>query len=94
MKSITYIAPHKTALTVAVVVAIASLVMMIPMILMFALIPVEAEGQGMASVFSVMMIVMPWMQVVFAYLIVAVMAWLYNLVARRTGGISYESSQQ
>ncbi|HBX37346.1 MAG TPA: hypothetical protein DEG76_08720 [Pseudohongiella sp.] len=95
MKSITYIAPHKTALTVAAVVALVSLLTMAPFMLMFSLIPVGMEGQATNMVLpTTMMIMMPLMYFVLSYIMTVVAAWLYNIIAKRTGGITYESSEK
>lgn len=95
MKSFTYFAPHKTALTVSVVVAIGSLIFVIPMAFLFSLIPATGpNGEDVDVAFPVgMMLVMPILYFVMGYLSTAFFAWLYNKVAKHTGGITFEISE-
>ena len=70
IKNITYFAPHKTALTVSLVVALSSLLMIIPMAISFSFMP-SADPQGNPvdkSPFLFMVIGMPFLYFIFGYL--------------------------
>ena len=89
MKSITYFAPHKTALTVSVLFAIASLIFIIPMAILLSLVTPEGAGLPIG-----MMLAMPIIYFVMGYLSTALMAWIYNKVAKYTGGITVIFAEQ
>lgn len=92
MKRFTYFAPHKTALTCATLFAVGSLFFLLPMALMFAVVP-GTYGQPSHMMLPLgMILVMPFFYFIFGYLSTAFFAWLYNLVAKYTGGISFEIS--
>ena len=93
IKHITYIAPHKTALTVSIIFAAISLLMIVPMVLSIAFVPAtDAQGNPVDSTpFIGMLIFMPIIYFIFGYLFTGFAAWLYNKVAAFTGGITYES---
>lgn len=95
IKSITYIAPHKTALTVSLVFALSSLLFVIPMMLMFSFMPMnDQNGNPVDSTFPVgIMLAMPVFYFIFGYIFTGFAAWLYNKVARFTGGIKYEAAE-
>jgi hypothetical protein len=88
MKSITYFAPHKTALTFAVLFAIMSLIFIIPMAILLSLVTPEGAGLPIG-----MMLAMPIIYFVMGYLSTALMAWIYNKVANYTGGITFKISE-
>jgi hypothetical protein len=93
IKHITYIAPHKTALTVSIIFAAISLLMIVPMVLSFVFMPAtDAQGNPVDSTPLLgMIIIMPVIYFIFSYLFTAFAAWLYNKIAAFTGGITYES---
>jgi hypothetical protein len=95
MKNITYVAPHKTALTVSLVFALSSLLFIIPMMIMFSFMPMhDQNGNPVDSNFPIgFMIAMPIFYFIFGYLFTGLAAWLYNQVAKFTGGIKYEASE-
>lgn len=92
-KSITYIAPHKSALTVALVFSIISLLFVVPMIIMFSFMPAtDQDGNPIDSNFPFyIMIFLPVMYFVMGYLFTGFASFIYNKVAKFTGGITYES---
>ncbi|MEX1198900.1 MAG: DUF3566 domain-containing protein [Pseudohongiellaceae bacterium] len=97
MQSITRIAPHRTALTVALVIASLTLIAAILMLLAFGLAPGPAgrAGMPMPMGFPVgMAVLMPLFQFVIGYLVTALLAWVYNGVARLTGGITVELTER
>lgn len=94
MKSITYVAPHKTALTIAIVFALSSLLFIIPM-MMFSFMPAtDHNGNTINSgVPVVMMMIMPVFYFIFGYLFTGLSALIYNKVARFTGGVKVEITE-
>jgi len=95
IKSITYIAPHKTALTLSLVFAISSLLFVIPMILMFSFMPATDQfGNPIDTRFPfIMVILIPVFYFVFGYLFTGFSAWVYNKIAKFTGGIKVETTE-
>jgi uncharacterized membrane protein len=91
MYNITRIAPHQTALTSALVVTVLTVIAFMPMIL-FTGFGMRPEGMGMGFPLG-MMLFMPLVQFITAYIAVAIGALLYNLVARYTGGFRIELSR-
>ncbi|MGQ8366682.1 hypothetical protein [Glaciecola sp. 1036] len=79
-KTIIAFSPHKTALTVASVLAVLSLIFLIPSFLFLA-----SVGQG-ASI-GAMLFLGPILYFVFGYISTALGAIIYNKVAKNTGGI-------
>jgi hypothetical protein len=79
---------HQNAKVFAVMMAIASLVFVIPFFL-FA----RAVGPKPAAFPSgVFILVLPLMYLVVGYVSVAIGCWVYNLLAKLTGGIEFESA--
>ena len=95
IKSITYIAPHKTALTAALVLAISSLIFIIPMMIMVGFMPsVDNAGNPIPKQFpGIMMLAMPFFYFIFGYIFTGLSAFIYNKVAKFTGGIQIETSE-
>lgn len=88
-KSIISFAPHKTALTISVLFAISSLVFVIPAMIMFSFIP-NTDANGNAIQMGppmIMFVLMPIFYLIFGYISTLIGAWLYNKVAKFTGGI-------
>ena len=95
IKSITYFAPHKTALTISLVFAISSLLFVIPMMLMFSFMPItDQHGNPIDVSFPIgFFIFMPIFYFIFCYIFTAIGAWIYNKVSKFTGGIMLETSE-
>lgn len=93
MKRFTYFAPHKTALTCSIVLAIGSVIFVVPMAVMFTFIPAtDHNGHSVDMAFPIgMVLAMPVFYFVFGYLSTAFFAWCYNKISRFTGGITYET---
>lgn len=91
-KRIVAFSPHKTALTVACVFALCSLLFLVPMALMFSFLP-STDQHGNAINMGVpigMLLVMPIFYFIFGYLGTAFSAWVYNRIAKWTGGIKFQ----
>jgi hypothetical protein len=76
---------HQNAKVFAVLMALSSLVMVIP----FMLIVSMSAPEGAFPLF--MLFVFPLKYLVFGYVMVAIGCWLYNWIAKRMGGLEYES---
>ncbi|MCK4587280.1 MAG: hypothetical protein KAU29_08055 [Gammaproteobacteria bacterium] len=95
IKNIAYIAPHKTALTAALVMAISSLIFIIPMMIMMSFAPtVDQDGNTIPKIFpAAMVLIMPIFYFIFGYIFTGFSAWVYNKVAKFTGGIRIGTSE-
>jgi len=95
IKRITYFAPHKTALTVASVWALGSLLFIVPMAILMNFVPsVDDAGNAVPKpIPGLMLLLMPLLYFIFGYIGTAFSAWVYNKVARLTGGIQLEISE-
>ena len=94
-KSIISFAPHKTALTISILFAVSSLIFVIPMAILFSLIP-SNEITGSQDSFGPSIgffIAMPIFYLIFGYISTAIGALLYNFVAKFTGGIKINVSE-
>lgn len=80
------LSPHQNAKVSAVMMAILSLVILLPMGLFMAMFGREGLGVGIG-----MMIVAPLMYLVFGYIFTALACALYNFVSGLVGGIEYEA---
>lgn len=95
MKRVTYIAPHKTALTCSLVLAIGSLVILVPMAVIFSFTPLtDAQGHSFHAAFpTINFLIFPIIYLVFGYIFTAIFAFIYNRIAKLTGGIIYAASE-
>lgn len=95
MKTIKKFSPHKTALTFACVMAVSSLIFLIPMSLVFLNAPMtDANGNPVSGAMPFgMMIAMPFLYLVMGYIMTIIGAWIYNWVAGFTGGIQFELTE-
>ncbi|RUO19134.1 hypothetical protein [Aliidiomarina haloalkalitolerans] len=93
-KSIKSFSLHKTALTVAVTMAALSLVLVIPMAMIFTLAAIfdSSPGNGMSLLAPSlgMIFAMPILYLIMGYIMTIVFAAIYNVVAKYTGGITFE----
>ncbi|HBY38982.1 MAG TPA: hypothetical protein DEH24_06180 [Alteromonas sp.] len=86
--SVKRLSPHSFALHTALVFAIIALLFILPMTLfMNAMTPNMPDGSMPAAMFGVMTFVMPVMYFVFTYIFGFLGALIYNLIAKKTGGI-------
>jgi len=97
MKRIISFSPHKTALTIAIVFAVISLIFVIPMFIGFSFIPagVDANGNPMNSGPPLgFMLGMPFMYFIMSYIFTVIGCWFYNRIAKYTGGIEVEFADE
>lgn len=92
MKTITKFYPHRTALTLSILMAASSLLFVIPMFIVMSFIPAtDMNGNPVNAGFPLgFVIAMPFFYLILGYIMTLVGAWLYNLVAKLTGGIKFE----
>ncbi|MBT8114022.1 MAG: DUF3566 domain-containing protein [Arenicella sp.] len=95
MNAITRFSPHKTALTFACVMALSSLILLIPMSLDFLAAPMtDANGNPVDASWPLgLMLAMPFLYLIIGYIMTIIGAWIYNFVARFTGGIQFQLSE-
>ncbi len=95
LKRITYIAPHKTAITMSIVFGVVSLLFVIPMAFTYSFMPMQDQGGNPVDTpFPFFMIlVMPIFYFLASYIVIGLSAWLYNKVVKFTGGIAYEAAE-
>lgn len=89
-KQIKRLSPHQNGKVFGILMALSSLVFVIPFGFAFSFMPM-GEGQGGPGVFFV--IAFPFMYLVMGYLMVAVGCLIYNFAYKYIGGIEYESSE-
>lgn len=85
--------PHQNAKVAAVLMALGSLVLVIPMFLVTLLFPM-APHNGPAGPSPFMILLFPVLYLVMGYIMVAIGCVLYNFVCKYTGGIEYEIGDQ
>jgi hypothetical protein len=78
--------PHQNGKVFAVMMAVSSLVFVVPLMLIAT--ATAPAGQGFPLF---LVLVFPVMYLVFGYLFVAAGCWIYNFLVRYTGGIEFES---
>ena len=95
MRSITKLSAHKTALTFACVMALSSLIFIIPMSLVFLNAPMyDGHGNRINGAIPVgFMLAMPFLYLILGYIMTVIGAWIYNFVSKFTGGIRFELSE-
>jgi len=81
---------HRTSVTAATVFALSTLLFLIPMWIMTMLASGTVEGSDMPAGFMAMMFVMPLFYWIFGYLGTATSCWIYNRIAKKSGGITFD----
>jgi hypothetical protein len=87
------LSPHQNAKVFAVLMAIGSLVFVVPMFVAFQFIPpgVDAQGNPVNPPSTAFVLLFPFIYLVLGYLMVAAGCWLYNVMVRFLGGFEYET---
>ncbi len=85
VKQIERFSPHQNAKVMAILMAIGSLVFLLPFMLFASMAAPRGAGFSMS-----MMLLLPVFYLVIGYLGVAAGCWLYNTMFRYIGGIEYE----
>ena len=96
MKSISKFSIHQTALTFACVMAISSLIFLLPMSLVFLNAPmVDASGNPVSAGMPFgFMLLMPFLYLILGYIMTAIGTGIYNWIAKYTGGIQFELTEK
>jgi hypothetical protein len=84
---------HQTAKVFAILMAVSSLLFIIPFSLMGMLVPtsIDAEGNAVGTgAFNAIFLIMPVFQGVFGYIMMRFGMWVYNKLTPRIGGIEFE----
>lgn len=79
----------QTSLISAIIFFFLSLILVVPMILIMGIAGVFSDNMGFAFG-GLLMIFMPIMYAIMAFLMTALWCWMYNVVAKRLGGIEIE----
>ena len=87
------LSPHQNGKVFAILMAISSLFIMVPMMLSFAL---ARTGAGMAGrpvphLPMALLFVIPVIYFIMGYIMTAGACWFYNFMFKYSGGIEYES---
>lgn len=78
--------PHQNAKVFAVLMAVSSLVFVVPFTLLAS--AFAPKGSGFPAF---IVLLFPVIYLVFGYISVAIGCWVYNLLAKFTGGIEFEA---
>lgn len=89
-KQIKRLSPHQNGKVFGILMALSSLVFVIPFALALSFMPM-GEGQGGPGV--LFLIGAPIMYLVFGYVMAAVGCLIYNFAYKYIGGIEYETSE-
>lgn len=84
-KQIERLSPHQNGKVLAVLMAVSSIFLFLPFILIVGLATPKGMGPGIG-----MLIAMPIFYFIFTYLWVALTCWIYNHMFKHVGGIEYE----
>jgi len=88
--------PHQNAKVFAVLMAIGSLVFVVPMFVAFQFMPsgVDAHGNPVNPPSAAFALLFPFIYLVMGYVMVVVGCWMYNVMVRFLGGFEYETRDQ
>lgn len=93
-RQIKRMSPHQNGKVFGVLMALSSLVFVIPMVLAFSLMPTPVDQQGQPAGPPVFIFILfPVLYLVMGYIMVAVGCALYNFTFKYIGGIEYEVSE-
>ena len=87
------LSPHQNGKVFAVLMALSSLLFVVPMAIAFSFIPagVDAHGNPIAQPPVTMLLLFPIFYLVMGYIMVAMGCVFYNFMFKYIGGIEYES---
>ncbi|WP_258807869.1 hypothetical protein [Pseudidiomarina sp. CB1] len=98
MKRLSYIAPHKAGVVCGMVAAGVSVVILFPLSILMAVISVIGDVDSDVAItfgFSLFSITLaPLFYGFTTYIFALIAAWMYNLVAQKTGGIAYRTQKE
>lgn len=93
---ISRLSPHQNAKVFGVLMALGSLLFVVPMALMFSFIPpgVDSHGNPITPPPAAIFLIFPIAYLVLGYIMTAVGCALYNFMFKYIGGIEYELRDQ
>jgi len=89
-KQIKRLSPHQNGKVFGVLMAVATLPMFIPMLLMMSFAMPNESSTNFPSGFLIMF---PFMYLIFGYISVVIMCFFYNFLQKFIGGFEYEASE-
>ena len=86
------LSPHQNAKVFAVLMAIVSLLFVVPMFIAFQFMPtgVDASGNPVEPASALFPLLFPFLYLVMGYVMVIAGCWLYNVMFKVLGGFEYE----
>ena len=87
-QQIARLSPHQNAKVAAVVWAVISLIIVVPLALIPLLVSPQAHGSPFAGYFF---LIMPVVYLVFGYIFTVFACWIYNFLVQYIGGFEYEA---
>jgi hypothetical protein len=88
-QQIARLSPHQNGKVFAVLMAVTSLIFLLPFVLLFSSFAPAREGPPM-----LMILLLPLFYLVFGYISVAIGCAIYNLIYKLVGGIEFESKTE
>ena len=85
-KRINRLSPHQNGKVFGILIALGTLPMLIPIILMMSILPGNE-----ANFSAVMFVVLPIFYLIFGYISVALICLIYNFLQKFIGGFEYET---
>ena len=88
------LSPHQNGKVFAILMALSSFMFVVPMALVFSLIPAgtDAHGNPVAQPSVFMLLLFPVLYLVMGYVMIALGSVIYNFMFKYVGGIEYEST--
>ena len=85
--------PHQNAKVFSVLMALGSLLFVVPMFIAFSFMPtgVDARGNPVEPPPAFLAFLFPFVYLIMGYIMVAVGCWFYNFMAKYLGGFEYEA---
>lgn len=93
---ISRLSPHQNAKVFGILLALSSLLFLMPMALMISFMPsgMDAHGNPINPFSTVFFLILPFAYFVMGYIMVAVGCTFYNFMYKYIGGFEYESDEQ
>jgi hypothetical protein len=97
-RRLTNVSPLKLGITLGVIYGILSLIIVVPLFLIISLVgaatAAKGGGQALPALFSgVFIIFLPIIYAVLGFIAGVIMAFVYNLVAKWTGGVEFTTEE-
>ncbi|HTQ50347.1 MAG TPA: DUF3566 domain-containing protein [Candidatus Acidoferrales bacterium] len=92
------VSPLKLGITLGVIYGVLSLIVAVPLFLVFSLIGAASATKGGGPAFpalfsGVFIIFLPFVYAVIGFIAGVIMAFIYNLVAKWTGGVEFTTEE-